>query len=587
LDPGFMPGSFYLQYTTQYDIIIINKGVIIMRKRFRFIIPIILMSLLTSCTKDKPIETTPTSDVVENKIEKIVATNTKDEFCYVGDTYKPSVDVVINAVYTDKTTKDVTSACKFSSISTESSGSRTVKVTYESFTTTYLVTVKNPDVSYLSIDTSNVKQTYNLGEKLDLTNLVVKAHFVNNTSRIITNYSYVLTDEDNQGISTASISRVGNLDVKISYSNVSISFRVFCVGNYDQAYTMRYQALNDLYDTASGAYKFDENDEIMKSPYLTFSAGKDTSLNRVNSKNEALNEKYNDVEYFEGLKLGNTNGLKFVLTHDGIVNFLVKSEEESKLLISETSSEETQKTIYESITINKKLKEISIYLHQGIYTINSNKSNLYLFETNVYLYDANIEDVHTYKALELVTTNVKKDFVDEAFNSDNLYLKGIYGPNKYDSISKNDYRIELVYDDKVYDAFLFSGKYIVNVIYQGINPSFDYLVSYEVNYKNSKQLLTNQFEYLRINGVDVTFGTTESTDIIGNVQIENTSKVTVTLKLLDEINSVCLINGKEYESLMELDVQSGDNQFEFSVEYRDSDNKTVYFIKYQIIINVK
>ena len=554
-------------------------------KKIKYIFVFLFVFLITSCTKT-PTESISTS-MEENKIERIEAINTEDEYCYVGDIYKPSIDVEIDAIYTNEKRENVTSYCHFSSISTESTGTRVLKVTYENFITTYNVRVKNPDVSYISLNTSNVKCTYKLGEPLDLTNLEVIAYFVNNKHKIVTNYTYIVTDEYNEAVMTSSLDKVGKLDVEIKYEDKRISFPILCIGNYDQTYTMRFQALNDLYDTLSGSYKFNEEVNVMRSPYLTFNSTKDTSLVRVDSNQQSLNEEYNNVEYFEAIKINKDNGLDFTLSHDAIISFLVKAEEISKLLISEKSSAETQKTIFTSISINNKLNLISVYLKQGIYNISSNKNNMYLFESNVYLYDSNIDIIHTYKSIELVTENVKKEFIDEAFNSTNLYVKGIYDINKFDNITSNDYKIELVYKDVVYDSFKFSGTYTVNVIYQGINPSFEYVANYEVEYTNSRQLQKNQFEYLRINGKDVVFGTTPNTDIIGNVEVENTNKVSVSLNLIDNFNSVCIIDGKQYSSGFELDVVSGNNMFEFSVEYKDQNNKTVYYIKYQINILVK
>ena len=556
-----------------------------MKKRIKYLTTLLLLPLLFSCnnenisTETKIVE----SSSEEVTLSKLQVLNSENEFCYVGDIYSHSTDLIVNAIYSDSTVVNVTNLCKFSTINTETADKKLVSVYYLNKSTVYVVDVRNPIESYLEVDTKNIKQTYNVGEKIDLKDLVVTVHFNNNTKRVVDNYEYSLTDEYNNSVNPLEIDRVGRIDVKISFGNISKSFSIFSKGSYDVGYTMRYQALDELYDTAIGYHNFVDNDYIMQSPYFKLIANS-SKLTRVDNKNNPLSEKYNDINYFEAINLSKDGGAKFELTHNAIVSFLVKASETTNILISNLSSEETQITKFQSIDFNSNLKLISTYLTQGIYQLDTLNGEAYLFENNIYISDTTIDNVKTYKSLGLELGHVKKEFVDEAFNYDGLYVKGIYDNGAYDSILPSDYKVELIYNNKVVDNFKLSGEYIVQITYIGLNPTLDFRTSYKVTYSNTKQYERNQFESITVNGKNVSFGQTEATDLYGSVTISGTNTATVLFTLIDPTNSVLYIDGIKYTNIAELNV-SNSKTFEFSVEYKDAEDNTIYYIKYLITIN--
>ena len=556
-----------------------------MKKRIKYLTTLLLLPLLFSCnnenisTETKIVE----SSSEEVTLSKLQVLNSENEFCYVGDIYSHSTDLIVNAIYSDSTVVNVTNLCKFSTINTETADKKLVSVYYLNKSTVYVVDVRNPIESYLEVDTKNIKQTYNVGEKIDLKDLVVTVHYNNNTKRVVDNYEYSLTDEYNNSVNPLEIDRVGRIDVKISFGNISKSFSIFSKGSYDVGYTMRYQALDELYDTAIGYHNFVDNDYIMQSPYFKLIANS-SKLTRVDNKNNPLSEKYNDINYFEAINLSKDGGVKFELTHNAIVSFLVKASETTNILISNLSSEETQITKFQSIDFNSNLKLISTYLTQGIYQLDTLNGEAYLFENNIYISDTTIDNVKTYKSLGLELGHVKKEFVDEAFNYDGLYVKGIYDNGAYDSILPSDYKVELIYNNKVVDNFKLSGEYIVQITYIGLNPTLDFTTSYKVTYSNTKQYERNQFESITVNGQNVSFGQTEATDLYGSVTISGTNTATVLFTLIDPTNSVLYIDGIKYTNIAELNVLNS-KTFEFSVEYKDAEDNTIYYIKYLITIN--
>ncbi len=556
-----------------------------MKKRIKYLTTLLLLPLLFSCnnenisTETKIVE----SSSEEVTLSKLQVLNSENEFCYVGDIYSHSTDLIVNAIYSDSTVVNVTNLCKFSTINTETADKKLVSVYYLNKSTVYVVDVRNPIESYLEVDTKNIKQTYNVGEKIDLKDLVVTVHYNNNTKRVVDNYEYSLTDEYNNSVNPLEIDRVGRIDVKISFGNISKSFSIFSKGSYDVGYTMRYQALDELYDTAIGYHNFVDNDYIMQSPYFKLIANS-SKLTRVDNKNNPLSEKYNDINYFEAINLSKDGGAKFELTHNAIVSFLVKASETTNILISNLSSEETQITKFQSIDFTSNLKLISTYLTQGIYQLDTLNGEAYLFENNIYISDTTIDNVKTYKSLGLELGHVKKEFVDEAFNYDGLYVKGIYDNGAYDSILPSDYKVELIYNNKVVDNFKLSGEYIVQITYIGLNPTLDFRTSYKVTYSNTKQYERNQFESITVNGQNVSFGQTEATDLYGSVTISGTNTATVLFTLIDPTNSVLYIDGIKYTNIAELNV-SNSKTFEFSVEYKDAEDNTIYYIKYLITIN--
>ena len=556
-----------------------------MKKRIKYLTTLLLLPLLFSCnnenisTETKIVE----SSSEEVTLSKLQVLNSENEFCYVGDIYSHSTDLIVNAIYSDSTVVNVTNLCKFSTINTETADKKLVSVYYLNKSTVYVVDVRNPIESYLEVDTKNIKQTYNVGEKIDLKDLVVTVHYNNNTKRVVDNYEYSLTDEYNNSVNPLEIDRVGRIDVKISFGNISKSFSIFSKGSYDVGYTMRYQALDELYDTAIGYHNFVDNDYIMQSPYFKLIANS-SKLTRVDNKNNPLSEKYNDINYFEAINLSKDGGVKFELTHNAIVSFLVKASETTNILISNLSSEETQITKFQSIDFTSNLKLISTYLTQGIYQLDTLNGEAYLFENNIYISDTTIDNVKTYKSLGLELGHVKKEFVDEAFNYDGLYVKGIYDNGAYDSILPSDYKVELIYNNKVVDNFKLSGEYIVQITYIGLNPTLDFRTSYKVTYSNTKQYERNQFETITVNGQNVSFGQTEATDLYGSVTISGTNTATVLFTLIDPTNSVLYIDGIKYTNIAELNV-SNSKTFEFSVEYKDAEDNTIYYIKYLITIN--
>lgn len=87
-----------------------------------------------------------------------------------------------------------------------------------------------PTLTGITLDTANVKKTYEQGEKLDLTGLVVTANYSDNTTEVVTNYT---TNPANG----ATLNNTGAIPVTIAYGTVTNSFSVIVSKPSKKAWT--------------------------------------------------------------------------------------------------------------------------------------------------------------------------------------------------------------------------------------------------------------------------------------------------------------------------------------------------------------
>lgn len=139
---------------------------------------------------------------------------------YVNETFDPAGLVVV-AHYSDESQKTLNSnEYTLSAVDMSTSGMKTITVTYEELTTTFLIEVLDEEVVvYLeSIEVNNLpdKVVYEIGEEIDLTGLEVIAHYSDGSSSIITGYT----------ISSINTSTSGVKEVIITYQNKTTSFNI-------------------------------------------------------------------------------------------------------------------------------------------------------------------------------------------------------------------------------------------------------------------------------------------------------------------------------------------------------------------------
>ena len=176
----------------------------------------------------------------------VVATVTKIEVSgqnanfTVGDTFATgSLSVV--ATYSDSTTKDVTANASVdtSAVDTTKAGVYAVIVSYEGAITTYYVNVVNPEapenvatLKDVTVNATDVKTQYVIGEEVSLENLVVYETYSNTIGddtlaqfTDLSGYTVTVTNEDNEVV-TGAFTAWGTYTVNVTKGELSDGYTV-------------------------------------------------------------------------------------------------------------------------------------------------------------------------------------------------------------------------------------------------------------------------------------------------------------------------------------------------------------------------
>ena len=97
-------------------------------------------------------------------------------------------------------------------------GPKTITVSYEDFTSEFTVTI-SARLTSITLNTDAVKKSYKVGEKLDLTGLVVTANYSDNTSVVVTDYSLNIDDG-------SELTEYGNKEIVVTYNDLTARFSV-------------------------------------------------------------------------------------------------------------------------------------------------------------------------------------------------------------------------------------------------------------------------------------------------------------------------------------------------------------------------
>ena len=128
---------------------------------------------------------------------------------FVGDSYD-GTGLVVNVVYNNGTNKDITTGFTTSGFSSASAGKNTVTVSYEGFTATFDVTIKAVELTGIEIAKQPNKTTFNTGDELDTTGLVLTLKYNNGTTGT-TDKGYTVSgyDTDTAGEQTITVTYQG------------------------------------------------------------------------------------------------------------------------------------------------------------------------------------------------------------------------------------------------------------------------------------------------------------------------------------------------------------------------------------------
>ena len=128
---------------------------------------------------------------------------------FVGDSYD-GTGLVVNVVYNNGTNKDITTGFTTSGFSSASAGKNTVTVSYEGFTAAFDVTIKAVELTGIEIAKQPNKTTFNTGDELDTTGLVLTLKYNNGTTGT-TDKGYTVSgyDTDTAGEQTITVTYQG------------------------------------------------------------------------------------------------------------------------------------------------------------------------------------------------------------------------------------------------------------------------------------------------------------------------------------------------------------------------------------------
>lgn len=139
------------------------------------------------------------------------AYNNGDQISYTG--------LVVRATYSDEFTENVTSKCTFSvSEGTVITGNTTVTISYKfkKLTKTATLNLTCNALSKIVVTTPPTKQSYTLGDTLNLSGMVITAHYTNGTTKRVTNYT--TSPANGSTLSTA-----GTQTITVSYTEDDIT----------------------------------------------------------------------------------------------------------------------------------------------------------------------------------------------------------------------------------------------------------------------------------------------------------------------------------------------------------------------------
>ena len=164
-----------------------------------------------------------------------IAVAGQNETFNVGDEYSVG-NIVVTATMSDNTTKEVTASVDSSKVDTSKAGVYAVIVSYEGAVTTYFVTVSAAEnvatLKDLTVNATDVKTQYVIGDSVSLENLVVYETYSNTIGADtvaqytdLTGYTVKVTNEDNEEV-TGAFTSFGTYTVTVLKGEFSDGYTV-------------------------------------------------------------------------------------------------------------------------------------------------------------------------------------------------------------------------------------------------------------------------------------------------------------------------------------------------------------------------
>lgn len=167
----------------------------------------------------------------EITLQNLTIEGQKTEF-FVGDNFEQG-SLKVTAIYSDETTKDVTSEAKVEqNANMNNAGTYAVLVSYDNITKAYEITVvDNKTIASISLDVKDAKLEYVVGETINYEGVKVIETY-KNTANIetisygeLSKYDVKVTDENNNEVK-GTFTQVGKYTVTVSKDNLVTSYEV-------------------------------------------------------------------------------------------------------------------------------------------------------------------------------------------------------------------------------------------------------------------------------------------------------------------------------------------------------------------------
>ena len=141
---------------------------------------------------------------------------------FVGDSYD-GTGLVVNVTYNNGTNKDITTGFTTSGFSSATAGKNTVTVSYEGFTATFDVTIKAVELTGIEIAKQPNKTTFNTGDELDTTGLVLTLKYNNGT---------IGTTDTGYTVSGYNTDTAGEQTITVTYQGFTATYKVTLIQSY-------------------------------------------------------------------------------------------------------------------------------------------------------------------------------------------------------------------------------------------------------------------------------------------------------------------------------------------------------------------
>ena len=171
---------------------------------------------------------------------------------FVGDSYD-GTGLVVNVTYNNGTNKDITTGFTTSGFSSATAGKNTVTVSYEGFTATFDVTIKAVELTGIEIAKQPNKTTFNTGDELDTTGLVLTLKYNNGT---------IGTTDTGYTVSGYNTDTAGEQTITVTYQGFTATYKVTLIQSYAD-YTEVDAAISAANAKIATGFYTDESVEVL------------------------------------------------------------------------------------------------------------------------------------------------------------------------------------------------------------------------------------------------------------------------------------------------------------------------------------